>query len=151
MNDELASVLERAALATLACHETAYHGAVRAAVALRGYSVSRLREVLKRTQDVLLADGPDADARRAAATLVQRVVTVPMMARAAITGDVTFRHPCSRSRSGSSNVSAQRQGWRASTKSSSSRCTRRSGGAWGQTTSRSPRAPAEARRRGARQ
>ena len=62
--------------------------AVRAAVALRGYSVSRLREVLKRTQDVLLADGPDADARRAAATLVQRVVTVPMMARAAMTGDV---------------------------------------------------------------
>ena len=88
MNDELASVLERAALSTLACHETAYYGAVRAAVALRGYSVSRLREVLKRTQDVLLADGPDADARRAAATLVQRVVTVPMMARAAMTGDV---------------------------------------------------------------
>lgn len=91
MNDELASVLERAALATLACHETAYHGAVMAAVAMRGYSVSRLREVLRRTQDLLLV--PEAHDKNTA-LLVQRAVTIPMMASAALTGDASTWEWC---------------------------------------------------------
>lgn len=87
MNDNLVSVLERAAFAVMSCHETAFTGAILATVAMRGYAISRLREVVKRTQDVLLADGANKQAREETSMHVQRVVTVPMMARAALCGD----------------------------------------------------------------
>lgn len=88
MNDNLAALLERAAFHVLSCHQLAYHGAIVAAVAMRGYSVARLREVLKRAHEVLLADGLDKEARQQASNDIQRVVTVPMMARAALCKDL---------------------------------------------------------------
>lgn len=88
MNDDLAAVLERAAFHVLSCHQLAYHGAIVAAVAMCGYSVARLREVLKRAHEILLADGLEKEARQQASNDIQRVVTVPMMARAALCKDL---------------------------------------------------------------
>ena len=97
MNDELASVLERAAFAVISCHEFAFTGAILATVAMRGYSVARLREVVKRAQDVLLdgqLDGSKKLAMEKISMKVQGVVTVPMMARAALCSDTVTWEWC---------------------------------------------------------